>query len=76
MHQPTPAQFKKKPVQLFYGCDSKPITVFRADNNGLKKIGGAHYQQLKDYIKANHLKIKKTEDMIVLFNYLNSLIDE
>ena len=76
MHKPTPAQFKKKPVQWLFACDSDPIYVFRTDNSGLKKIGGVYYQQLKDYINENHLKIKKTDDMITLFNFLNSLKGE
>lgn len=74
-HKPTPARFVTKSVQWFYSTNGKPISLFKADNAGLKIIGGSHYGDLKVFVKENGIKLKKEDDLIVLFKYYNSLLE-
>jgi hypothetical protein len=74
-HKPTPAQFVTKSVQWFYSFNGEPISFFKADNAGLKIIGGSHYEDLKEFVKENGIKLKKEADLIILFKYYNSLLE-
>jgi hypothetical protein len=71
-----PARFNKLRTTWLFSSETKPIVAFSTDNEGLKLISGSNdqYKMLKAFIKENHLKIKKEEDLITLFRYYNSLL--
>ena len=56
-HKPTPAQFVTKSDQWLYSINGKPISFFRADNTGLKVIGGPYYQDLKVFVKEKGISL-------------------
>lgn len=71
-----PARFKKMRTTWLFSSEAKPITTFSTDNDGLKLISGNNdqYKKLKAFIKENRLKIKKEDDLVILFEYYNSLL--
>jgi hypothetical protein len=75
-HEPTPAQFKRKPAQWYYACGNERISLFTTDNIGLRQIGGPYYGQLKAYLKKNKLKMKRPADLVALFTYYNTLVED
>lgn len=75
LHEPTPAHFVAKNVQWFYSLNGKPISFFKADNKWLREIGLSYYDVLKSFVKKEHLKLRKEEDLITLFKYYNSLLE-
>lgn len=72
----SPAQFKSTPVKWYYSNDNSTITQFKPDNAGLKQVSAKHFSELKAYIKANKLKIKKEDDLVALFEYYNMLLKQ
>ena len=70
----THAQFKSTPVKWYFTSEDLTIKQFKPDNAGLKQVSAKHYAKLKDYIKANKLKIKKEDDLVTLFEYYNELL--
>lgn len=74
----TPAKFKTPRSEWYFSTNSVPISQFTPDNSGLKLISqnDAILKKLKSFIKQNHLKIRKEEDMISLFKYYNSILEQ
>jgi hypothetical protein len=72
----TPDQFKATPVKWYFTYNNSTITQFKPDNAGLKEVSAKYYTELKAYIKANKLKIKKEDDLVTLFEYYNKLLGQ
>jgi hypothetical protein len=70
-----PPTFTRKIPQYYYSCYKQPINEFDNDKDGLKVIGNDYYDALIKYVKANKLKLRKTEDLQQLFAYYNSLLN-
>ena len=52
--------------------DAVAIRISRAKKSVLKALGN-HTGELEAYIKKKHLKLNKTDDLIDLFYYYNTL---
>ena len=72
----TPDQFKATPIKWYFTANNLTITQFQPDNAGLKQVSAKHFAELKAYIKANKLKIKKEDDLVTLFEYYNKLLQQ
>ena len=72
----TPTRFKSTPIKWYFSTDNSTITQFNPDNAGLKQVFAEHFTELKAYIKANKLKIKKEDDLVALFEYYNMLLKQ
>ena len=70
----TPTRFKTSPVKWYFTSDNLTITQFKPDNAGLKQVSAKYHTNLKAYIKANKLKIKREDDLVTLFEYYNELL--
>jgi hypothetical protein len=72
----TPTRFKSTPIKWYFSNDDSPITQFDPYNAGLKQVSTKYFAELKAYIKANKLKIKKEDDLVTLFEYYNDLLKQ
>ena len=70
----TPDKFIKRKVSWLYSCGEDPITLFTPDNKSLAKITGSYYKQVSGYMKENKLKPGREGDIILIFEYYNSLL--
>jgi hypothetical protein len=73
--KPKPPRFVNKLPQYFYSLYGAPIVDFNNDSGGLEVVGKDHYEQLKTYAKKEKLKLRKTEDLIQIFKYYNTLLE-
>ena len=67
-----PAEYKRLKDVYYYKLDNKvsPLPQKRKD---FLKLFPQHSSELKDYIKKNKISLKKDEDLITLFEYINTL---
>ena len=70
----TPDQFVKRKVSWLYSCGNDPITLFSPENKSLAKIMGSYYKKVSRYMKENKLKPGREGDIILIFEYYNSLL--
>lgn len=72
----TPVRFKSTPVKWYFSHDNSTIAKFNPHNAGLKQVSANLFAELKAYIKANKLKIKKEDHLVSLFEYYNTLLKQ
>jgi hypothetical protein len=71
--QPIPDRFEGREATWFCSFQNGPIKNIELDKTGLETLFRDNYPLVKKYIKSNKLKLRKTEDVIKLFAYCNSL---
>ena len=69
---PSPAVFKSKPSLYLVSIDGGRIQQFNADNSAYGKFPPFKESDIKANMKQHKLKFKNEEDLIELFQYLNS----
>lgn len=69
---PSPAVFKSKPSLYLVSIDGRQIQQFKVDNSAYGKFPPFKASDIKAYMKQHNLKFKNEEDLIQLFQYLNS----
>ncbi len=72
-HQPKPAMFVKRPIQWFVSNDGGPVVNLWLTKSELEEIFGNQYTALERYRKKEKLKLRREEDVILLFEYFNSI---
>ncbi|RIV72012.1 hypothetical protein [Flagellimonas aequoris] len=73
MVRPTPNKFSQF-VEFYYMKDGAKFAQLIPTNKGkfVKTFGSANEEELKDYIKEQNINLKDENDLIKVFNYLNS----
>ncbi len=72
-HSATLAQFVYKPSELYISGDGYIISKFESSKTKLMDLFGAYYKEMEKFKKNKKLKLRKKEDVVVLFEYFNSL---
>jgi len=72
-HSLTPAQFVYKPSELYISNDGFTIRNFKSSKTELMELFGTYYKEMGKFKKNKKLKLRKKEDVVVLFEYFNSL---
>lgn len=72
-HEPTPNRFVMKNPTWYCSIDNSVIKNFETDNSSLEEIFREDFAEMKKYIKAEKLKLRKQEDVVRLFEYYNSM---
>lgn len=67
-----PARFEKMAEAIYIGEEGNPAMEFKGKKS-LEEIFPEHHAQLSKYVKAEKLKLKKTEDVIRLCQYFDSI---
>ena len=67
-----PARFEKLAESIYISEEGKPAMEFKGKKS-LEEIFPEHHAQLSTYTKSEKLKIKKTEDVIRLCEYFDSI---
>ncbi len=72
-HGPKPARFVLKPPEWFTSNNGGPISNLKTTKSSLKNLFGDHYTTMEAYKKREKLKLHKGQDMILFFEYYNSI---
>jgi len=67
-----PAEFKRLSDVYYYRQGDK-VSLLPQKRKDFLKLFPQHSSELKDYIKENKISLKKDEDLITLFEYINTL---
>jgi hypothetical protein len=67
-----PARFEKMAESIYIGKEGNPALEFKGKKS-LEELFPEHHAQLSSYVKAEKLKLKKTEDVIRLCEYYDSI---
>jgi len=67
-----PAEYKRLNDVYYYRQGDK-VSLLPQKRKDFLKLFPQHSSELKDYIKENKISLKKDEDLITLFEYINTL---
>lgn len=68
-----PAEFKRLSDTYFVKNGNNPAVEFPKNKKDLSKIFPEKYDTISSFIKENRIKTSKEEDLVELFNYINTL---
>ncbi len=71
-HKVKPDRFTKKGPAYFYSCNGGRPVFFKGSQSDLEELTGDRIAESRRFIKQEKLKLRKEEDMIRLFNFLNN----
>ena len=72
MQKATPPKYVDKDFYYLMFKDSKPVLAERKTRDFIKLFPEAHQEQVKQYMKDNKLKAKRSNDLQSIVNYYNS----
>lgn len=71
-HKTEPNRFTEKGPLYYYSDNGTSLREFDGSKSDLKTLFGDEYDYFEEYIDSNKLKIRKEEDLIKLFDHLNT----
>ena len=75
-HQPVPARFVEEKPMYYYSRHSAILKEFNTSYYTLSDLFRSETEFFMNYMKDNKLKLRREKDLVHLFEYINTVIDQ